>query len=515
MTGAPRSATIRWPALPPPCGPCPGRSPVADAKGAPGDPPPRGPSPTAPPLPPTARGVARRRARRPTTRAMRSPTIRRHGITSETRPGGATGTLVPRAPAPHARRRGRRARRGDRPLVGGRHARGDRLHARRHRVPAGPGRPRARLPGPGRRYRPDRLPHTAGPHHRSRGARPDRAGPRAGGATAARCDGHQSLRARRKRGDLARSPHRLRHRDLRRAGGRPAEGRHRARDLDRSQGRVAGPSGGARRRGDRAGEDDVAGIGDGHRPRRGDRRPPARVRVAARGRPADRDGGARARHRVRRHRARLAGDQDARLLHRASGDDRPRRRHRLCPVHRHPLPREPSRRRGGRAGDDRRHGHRRPRRAVGRQHGHHRAARHARAGRELPRRPGRRVGDRRAAHDACGADDAAGAPRVLRRARRARRPPARGAGAWRVLGPLGAGRPSPPVGGRGRRAGDHARLRGARPVDAVGLRRRRQRPRRHHDAAGLRPARARLRPRLQRPAHDRRRAAAGARMRRR
>ena len=76
----------------------------------------------------------------------------------------------------------------------------------------------------------------------------------------------------------------------------------------------------------------------------------------------------------------------------AGGDDRPRRRHRLRPVHRHPLPREPARRLEPEDAVVARDRHRRPRRALRRHHRGHLAARHVPHG---PRRSSAAVARRR------------------------------------------------------------------------------------------------------------------------
>src|SRR6266542_550633 len=128
------------------------------------------------------------------------------------------------------------------------------------------------------------------------------------------------------------------------------------------------------------------------------RRAAAQLRLAARDGPADRDGTVRPRRRPGRDRAREPPRRHGRLLLGASTDDRPRRRHRLRPLHRHALSRRlpPERRRRpgcARAGDE----HGRQSDPLRRRHGRDRPARHVRARRQLPlRRRDRRV-PRRAA----------------------------------------------------------------------------------------------------------------------
>ena len=92
------------------------------------------------------------------------------------------------------------------------------------------------------------------------------------------------------------------------------------------------------------------------RPSRRPRRPRRRLRHPRRRRRADRPRAGRRRRRPQRHRP--AGRRPGRLHRRADlrRNDRVRRRHRLLPVHRVPLPREPRRRSGQRPGAVRSHG---------------------------------------------------------------------------------------------------------------------------------------------------------------
>ena len=108
---------------------------------------------------------------------------------------------------------------------------------------------------------------------------------------------------------------------------------------------------------------------------RGDHHPADRVRLGARDGPADRHRAVRPRHRCRAHRARQQRAVDARLRAAADRDDRPRRRHRLRAVHRHPLPRRTARGPRTRRRDRRRDRHLRPRGALRRHDGDHLAAR--------------------------------------------------------------------------------------------------------------------------------------------
>ncbi len=138
-----------------------------------------------------------------------------------------------------------------------------------------------------------------------------------------------------------------------------------------------------RGRADRAGRRDLrrlrGAVVRGDRPRLRHRHPDPRVRLGAGDGPADRRGPGR--HRRRRRSspgcsANVIAMPDFAIDPR--GDDRPRRRHRLRAVHRHPLPREPAR--GPRPSSEStvdRHRHRRPRGAVRRHHRRHLAARHA------------------------------------------------------------------------------------------------------------------------------------------
>src|SRR6266508_1780509 len=161
---------------------------------------------------------------------------------------------------------------------------------------------------------------------------------------------------------------------------------------------LAHPAGRARRTSDQAGPADKYRLRYRGRAHRRHRRAAAQLRLAARDGPADRDGTVRPRRRPGRDRAREPPRRHGRLLLGASTDDRPRRRHRLRPLHRHALSRRlpPERRRRpgcARAGDE----HGRPSDPLRRRHGRDRPARHVRARRQLPlRRRDRRV-PRRAA----------------------------------------------------------------------------------------------------------------------
>ena len=301
--------------------------------------------------------------------------------------------------------------------------------------------------------------------------------------------------------------HRLRDRGLRRPAGEPARaGRHprrpprRGRTGPRRAGRHRRPGGGER----------AAALGRHQRRRRGRGRGDRavhRVRVAA--------GHARAPgHRDRRagpgpddDRAPVARGDHSLVRPDAGHLDRAGRGHRLRAVHRHPAPHWPQGRDVPGRGRDPRAEHLRPRGPVRRDHRVHRPARDARAAHRLHLRPGHRRGDHRRVHGgrrhhpaACTArlprDAGAvppGTPPASRGRARARR---------RVGGVDAAGRvraaPPRPAGGRGR--GRDARAGHPGAVTAAWLLRRGQRPRLHHHPPGLRTARHRIRPGLQRPA---------------
>ena len=120
-----------------------------------------------------------------------------------------------------------------------------------------------------------------------------------------------------------------RHRQRHRRPGRPAQ--HSRRSADRVRRRPVRDVRASRER--------------GLRPHRGRDHPHPRVRLGAGHGPADRHRPVRPRHRVRAGVAGQQRDQDARLHDVDGGDDRPRRRHRLRAVHRHPISREPQARR--------------------------------------------------------------------------------------------------------------------------------------------------------------------------
>ena len=141
-----------------------------------------------------------------------------------------------------------------------------------------------------------------------------------------------------------------------------------------------------------------------------------RVRLGPGDGPAAADGRHVARNRDRGRRAALARDEHGLVLERAVAADRPRRRRRLRPVHRHALPAGAAARADRRGGGRRIARHLWPCGPVRRADRLHRDARDVRARRELPvRRRGGGV-DRGRVHGACGADAAAGAARLLRAA---------------------------------------------------------------------------------------------------
>ncbi len=217
-----------------------------------------------------------------------------------------------------------------------------------------------------------------------------------------------------------------------------------ARDPRRGGRRRRRPGPGRVRR--RRGSQRAAGggrLGRDDRPARRDRRAADHVRLGRRDGPAGADRGDRARRRPQPRDAADPPDGHRRLRPAARGDDRPRRRHRLRALHRHPLPRRPPGRARARRGGDDRDGHRRPRRAVRRRDRLRRPARPVRGRHRLPLRARRRLGARGAGDDVRGADPAAGdaeqgrdpdrpPPRArARRARAARRAASGRAGASR------------------------------------------------------------------------------------
>jgi hypothetical protein len=137
------------------------------------------------------------------------------------------------------------------------------------------------------------------------------------------------------------------------------------------------------------------------------------VRFRARDGPADRHRAVRPRRRFRHRRPRLEHHPHARVLVADDGDDRPRRRHRLRAVHRHPLPREHARRHEPRGGHRRGGRHQRPRGRVRRHHRDDLAARPVRDGRGVRARPRDRGRDGRA-HDDARRDHPAARPARLR-----------------------------------------------------------------------------------------------------
>ena len=254
------------------------------------------------------------------------------------------------------------------------------------------------------------------------------------------------------------------------------------------------------------------------RPARGDRDPAAHLRLGGGDGPADHHRAVRARRRPQPGHARHPRLRHRRLRPAAGGDDRPRRRHRLRALHPHPLPQRPRRGPGAAHGGDRGGRHRRPRRPLRGHHGDHLPDGDVAARPQLPLRGGDGGGAGGPVHDDRGADPAAGAaddrrppgqptahPRPRHAALERRRHP---------LVPLEPRDPAPPgaLGGALRRPA--AAPLHPHPVAAARLQRRRHRPRRLDHPRSLRPARGRLRPRLQRALRDGRGAARQGRRRR-
>ncbi len=226
--------------------------------------------------------------------------------------------------------------------------------------------------------------------------------------------------------------------------------------------------------------------------------------------------GASARHRTVRCRCRTGRRRAARQLHRRArlgelgrDDDRPRRRHRLRPVDRHPLPQRARPRCHPERGGGGRDGHRGTVGRVRRDHRRHLAARHADD--EPAVRPRRRLlgGGHRARRDVGRTHAAPGAARVRRTQHRpaaaAVPAPVRRPRRTRLLVPVEPNHPTSPRRHRARRS---ARPRGAdRPRHRAAPRvpGRRQRPDQPHHPPRLRPDDRRLRRRLQRHVRARRR----------
>ena len=126
---------------------------------------------------------------------------------------------------------------------------------------------------------------------------------------------------------VAAEPHRrVRDRDLRRAGPVAPGRRHQSRHRHRPVGADIVAAGRARRPGDRACREAVAGIGDGDRTARRDGHPADHLRVVHRDGPADPDNAARPRRWHQPRRDRLPHRPDSRLRHSAGRDDRSRGR---------------------------------------------------------------------------------------------------------------------------------------------------------------------------------------------
>ena len=253
------------------------------------------------------------------------------------------------------------------------------------------------------------------------------------------------------------------------------------------------------------------------RPRR--RAHPAdRVRFAARDGPADHDRAVRHRHRPRDRQPARAGARRAVVRAAGDGDDRHRRRHRLRPVHQHPLSRGAARGRRSRRRRRARARHQRPRRAVRGRHRGDLAARAVRDRRVVHPRPGdRRVARGAVRHGAprsrccprCSASS--GTPSTSSRCRAPRRTRPVESSFWarwsRTL-------QAPAVARRDRRP-RRSSLVLAVPVFSLrlGVADCGQRSDEVHDPAGLRPAGAGIRARLQRAAPRRGRSALAGRPR--
>ena len=226
--------------------------------------------------------------------------------------------------------------------------------------------------------------------------------------------------------------------------------------------------------------------------------------------------GSSARHRAVRCRCRTGRRRAARQLHRRArlgelgrDDDRPRRRHRLRAVDRHPLPQRarlrchPDR---GRVGRD---GHRWAVGRLRRDHRRHLPARHADD--EPAVRPRRRLlrGGHRARRDAGRTHAAPGAARVHRTQHRpaaaAVQAPVRRSRRTRLLVPVEPNHPTSPRRHRPRRSARPRRADRTRHRAAPRVPGRRQRPDESHHPPRLRPDDRRLRRRLQRHVRARRR----------
>ncbi len=160
-------------------------------------------------------------------------------------------------------------------------------------------------------------------------------------ALAARRWSRQPLQRAREPSQVSPEPHdRVRDGQLRQAG-EPAGGRYRQ---AAARGGQRGPRARASGRGGRPGR--RAGRGLQRRPGHGGRRdrgavhPAAHLRLARRRRDAADHGRPRPDHRRGADRAGHPRHEHVEHLARPGADDRPRRRHRLLAVHRHPLPRE-------------------------------------------------------------------------------------------------------------------------------------------------------------------------------
>ena len=163
----------------------------------------------------------------------------------------------------------------------------------------------------------------------------------------------------------------------------------------------------------------------GDRPAGRDDHPADRVRLRGRDGPADRDGGDRPHHRDRPHPHPGGVRERAAVRHDPVLDDRPGRRDRLRPVHRHALPAEPARRHGAVARDRPRERHRGPGRGVLRDDGLDRPAGPVDLGDLVRRHDGDRRSDRRPGGGRRGRHAAARVPRLRgQRDRQAERPPA-------------------------------------------------------------------------------------------
>ena len=238
----------------------------------------------------------------------------------------------------------------------------------------------------------------------------------------------------------------------------------------------------------------------------------ADLRLAGRHGPADPHGALRPRRRPQPDHPRHPRLQHRELRAAARPDDRPRGGNRLRPLHPLPLPQRSRRRAGEARGGDRRRRHRRPRRALRRGDGDHRPDGDVPARTLLPLRGGDGGGARRADDDDRRPDPAAGAARDRRPlGRSAAHPRPRQAHAvdrrGHPLVPLEPSDPAPPPARGAALRRPAARALHPHPLAAPRLQRRRHRPGGDDDPRCLRPARRRLRGRLQRPLLDRRLAA--------